>query len=361
MTLSPPEQHALNQATLASVQSSLSLPPSRSTAPTPSSASTASSSSRAPPSNFSHSPGANPLLQRGKLKKAPAKKKSKPKPAGTAPAAQLAGAVERAQEEELVLVGEEGVDSAEAGEVISLADQLLAQLDTRDEEVGKGGALPPTASVPEEAVDLDGAASPKESHHEHHSSLGHMIKELGHDVKEAVTSGASGADKRPNRQHARKVSPPPSTRAPNLFVPCSGHRILQANQRLTGYVSPFGPFFCFALASQAEWDRRGAGCGPGRGGGRERPLGRGRAARDRGRLQKARRQGKRDRSGRSLVSTRNPACTSARLVRVRLMGVPFCVCSLFSSIADQANLLGLAPDVRTISGFPGPNRLMSHC
>ncbi len=198
MSLAPTEQHSLNQATLASVESSLS-----SAQPAPSSASASSSSSRPPNTNFTHSPGANPLLQRGKLKKAPAKKKNnKAKPASApVPQSQLANAVEHAQEEELALLDQPGVNQEEAGEVIDLADELLAQLNAG------AGSGPSSSTVPEEAVDASGTVSPKEAHHEHHSSLGEQIKGIGHDVKEAVKEvGTSGGDKRPNRQQARKVS-----------------------------------------------------------------------------------------------------------------------------------------------------------
>lgn len=98
------------------------------------------------------------------------------------------------------MVDEPGVDQEEVGESINLADELLAQLEMRDQGV-QGSAV-----VPEEAVDTSGSASPQESHHEHHSSLGTKLKDFGHDVKEAVKDGVTGGDKRPNRQQARKVS-----------------------------------------------------------------------------------------------------------------------------------------------------------
>lgn len=133
--------------------------------------------------------------------------------------------------------------------MINLADQLLAQLDAKDD------LAPTSATVPEEAVSLSGNVSPKDSHHEHHSSLGEKIKGLGHDVKEAVKEVGTAGDRRPNRQQARKVS------IHSLIAPRRSDRMASALRQHVHELT-MAPLVSSA-AAQAERDRRGAGCGPG--------------------------------------------------------------------------------------------------
>ncbi|GAA5856732.1 hypothetical protein JCM8547_008813 [Rhodosporidiobolus lusitaniae] len=135
-------------------------------------------------------PISNPLLARGKLKKASKK-----------PRASTVKKVQKARQDELDVVSAGGPDPVEEGEVLDLADQLLEQLggDLDDDEAAKLGSLdtqlsPPT-SPPAVSVSPGGTVSERL----------HGLKE---DLKDAFLPNRNsdgGAERKVGRQQARKL------------------------------------------------------------------------------------------------------------------------------------------------------------
>lgn len=153
----------------------------------------------------------NPLLARGKLKKAPkpkAKAKKQDKQA-------LQQTVEQVKRDELEVVSaglerEQDVAGGEEAEVLDLADQLLAQLDT---QLGEEAPLEqPSAPAAGLAVPT---APLRKSHSGSSSSSSGGAREALHDIKEGVKELFSShsprsesppvGDQKISRQKARKV------------------------------------------------------------------------------------------------------------------------------------------------------------
>jgi len=156
----------------------------------------------------------NPLLARGKLKKpgkaSSGKGKSK---------AKLVKDVTKARQDELNVVSSGGPDPAEEGEVLDLADQLLEQLGGHlDDDSAPPSTAPASTSQP---ATPSNALSPTPSHGSGHSTR-ERFNGFKEDLKDAFmpnrNSDASG-DRKPNRQHARKVRPL------SLLLPLGRHRI----------------------------------------------------------------------------------------------------------------------------------------
>lgn len=133
----------------------------------------------------------NPLLARGKLKKAP-KPKSKSKK-------NLASSVQQAKTSELQVIeaDSDAVAGAEEAEVLDLADQLLAQLDGQLEE--KEGLAVPTEPL-QKSTSASSSGSAREKLHD----MKEGVKDMFHSNSE--DSATTDGEPKVSRQKLRKVS-----------------------------------------------------------------------------------------------------------------------------------------------------------
>ncbi|GAA5992288.1 hypothetical protein JCM11641_001163 [Rhodosporidiobolus odoratus] len=164
--------HEANKATLVSAASSITPPP----------------------------PALNPLLARGKLKKASSSNKSK-----TKSKTDKIKSVYQAKQDELQVVSAGGPDPVEEGQVLDLADQLLEQL---------GGQLEDDQAA--EAAEATSSPTPSSSRGAPLSPTSTQSSEKGtmdklHDFKEDLKDtflpnrNSDGGEKKVNRQQARKL------------------------------------------------------------------------------------------------------------------------------------------------------------
>lgn len=150
-------------------------------------------------------PSTNPLLARGKLKKA-TKKPAKKKQGSTG----LAATVQQVKEQELEVISADAVAGGEEAEVLDLADQLLAQLDGNLEDQTQG-----RLAVPTEPLQKSTSASSTGSTREKLHGMKEGVKDLFH-----FHSEENGTEQKVSRQKARKVSPvSPSTLGAQLSIP----------------------------------------------------------------------------------------------------------------------------------------------
>lgn len=268
----------------------------------------------------------NPLLARGKLKKAKGGSKKK---------TTTLKDVKKAKAEELGVISqtETGgeVDPAEQGEVLDLADQLLLQLGGDDDEEQQPAQAIPIGGAPSSSTAAKPIGPPAASPSS--SSARERLHELKEDFKDAFLPNRNtdgNGEKKVNRQQARKVRffafPPPS-----LFL-------LPALPALT---------FLLPRSSGKRTTSRSNGK-------KHTPRLRRRTT-SRSRLSAMRLM-------LSVGSTRFTSRRSSRMVTGALhLSLSFSrtlnltrssLCSMYSSIADQANLLKLT--VRLPSFFPIP-------
>ncbi|GAA5918086.1 hypothetical protein JCM6882_004986 [Rhodosporidiobolus microsporus] len=150
-------------------------------------------------------PASNPLLSRGKLKKA----KSGSSSGSKKPAKKVAKEVLKAKNDELNVVSSGGPDPVEEGEVLDLADQLLEQLGGQlsDGEDGTAQKAAEAATSPKSSTPM----SPNSMHSDKSgSSTRDRLNGFKEDLKDAFMpnrnlDGTGGGEKKVNRQQARKL------------------------------------------------------------------------------------------------------------------------------------------------------------
>lgn len=159
------------------------------------------------------SPPVNPLLARGKLKKAP-----KPKQKSKKKDKELATMVQQVKEDELSVVSagvgysDAGVAGGEEADVLDLADQLLAQLDAGADEEPKPteGLAPPTQPLHKSSSGSStGSGGAREMLHDMKEGVNHLF----HPNGEGSQSPKDGEPK-VSRQKLRKVRLKPRNEAP---------------------------------------------------------------------------------------------------------------------------------------------------
>ncbi|GJN90676.1 hypothetical protein Rhopal_003688-T1 [Rhodotorula paludigena] len=154
-------------------------------------------------------PALNPLLARGKLKKA-----NKGSSSGSKSKNKLVKEVYKAKQDELQVVSAGGPDPVEEGEVLDLADQLLEQLGGQlEEDHAKEAAGAPSVGSSLAPSSRNGTLSPGSTTSAHsHGSSGSArdrLQGFKDDLKDAFmpnrnSDGGSG-EKKVNRQQARKL------------------------------------------------------------------------------------------------------------------------------------------------------------
>ncbi|GAA5925227.1 deubiquitinase OTU2 [Sporobolomyces koalae] len=150
-------------------------------------------------------PKINPLLARGKLK--PAKKpNSSTNKVKKGKAKELVQDVRAARQDELQVIstGDDGIDPAEEGDVLDLADQLLDQLDS---QLGVNDDASLVSSQPIEPLASNSSTSSTSS--KSSTSSSGTARERLHDFKEGMMGAFrqhdGNGEKKVSRQQARKL------------------------------------------------------------------------------------------------------------------------------------------------------------
>ncbi|ORY89427.1 hypothetical protein BCR35DRAFT_300610 [Leucosporidium creatinivorum] len=150
------------------------------------------------------SPPPNPLLARGKLKKAP-----KPKQKSKKKDKELASTVQQVKQDELNVVSagvgysDAGVAGGEEADVLDLADQLLAQLDAGAGEELKPieGLVPPTQPLHKSSSGSStGSGGAREMLHEMKEGVNHLFHPNGEG-----SESPKDVEPKVSRQKARKL------------------------------------------------------------------------------------------------------------------------------------------------------------
>lgn len=149
----------------------------------------------------------NPLLARGKLKKA------KPKASSKGKKKDLAATVQQVKAQEIEVIEADAGAGGEEAEVLDLADQLLAQLDGQlDDPEPKTAGL----TVPTQPLEKSTSGSSTGSHHSAREKLHEMKEGMKEVFNPSHASGSGSEEPKVSRQKLRKVSirlPPSERRA----------------------------------------------------------------------------------------------------------------------------------------------------